>query len=338
MYVLASSMIVVAIWRTVQTTKSPGLYIVVFSFQALYYGVIPFVSLAMLEEVLLSDDVPVLFSETSRFDPYFKLKCKIITRLNLILTVFAFGSYCVLGVSEPIYIGSSAFFTFTFFIPFVLALSVALMLTEGFRLQSVSFIAQLKNQRRHQIKADNENVGDVELPMFSSDQKGLDMGWRDLDMIRRYYALHARCMYTSERRGKLILCLFLYSVLNAIGSAYGALTRQYDVLSISFFTTLAVFIVLEIGISVASVNEMATLVCRELCTSQLCYISHASMGGIIGNDTLDGKVLQRFFSCMVYSKLEISFVGNFALRSNTLIAVLGSILAAILPSIIANAS
>lgn len=322
-------------------------YKIIFSIQALFYVGMPFISMDLLDEVLTSDDVPVLFSEAMRFDPMFKRKFLILTHLNFFLVFLSLVAYCLFSEFNPAAITSSIFFTVLFYTPFVFAYCLSFILLEGFRLQALKFISDVKAQRKYSLL--NKSLGslaladvrDVELvvrltgeELPAAQEAGM---WSEVDLISRYYMLHARCIYTSEKRGKKILFLFLYSIISSIGSSYGVLTQQYELLSVFLFTLVAVLVMLQIGISVATVNEMGTLVCRELSTSQLCILHHERLDGASSSRNY-AAIITQFYNCIVYSKFEIYFFGNFALRSSTLIAVLGSVLAAMLPSIISRSN
>jgi hypothetical protein len=327
---------------------------IMFVIQALAYIFLPFISMNLLDEVLKSSDIPILFSEALQFDPYFRLKFQIMTHINFIMAVIGVTTYALFGKNDVVTVIAASFFTLLFFTPYVYAFCIILLMLEAYRLQSLKFIADMKLQRHHlfldHMTANDSTESDsitedvtLFLPSPSEDEShshtaGLlarERGgeasprWTYRDMIDRYYTLHARCMYTSRRRGWRMLALFLYSGLTAIGGAYGAFTRQYNFLSIFVLTLIPMLVELQIGCSLATVNEMATQVCRELCTTQLCSLRHKTI-----TSAADDEALNTFLNCIVFAKLEIYFFGNFALRSSTLLAIMGSIAAAIIPSII----
>ena len=310
-------------------TSDPA-YAVMFLIQALLYVLMPFVSFRFVDDILLSDDVPLLFSEAMQFDPRFQWKFQAFAHFNFSLALVALTVYSVLSEFGVLSMCTSIFFTTLFFTPYVYAYSLLLVLLEAYRLQATKFISDLKSKKHDYIVSHSSSdveIGGERMPQSNS----TGPFGSDMELINRYYTLHSRCLYTSEKRGKEILCIFLSAIVTAVGSAYGALTRQFSFLSIFLFTLIAILVVLQIGMSMATVNEMGTLVCRELCTYHMHCLCHGNANNCSATER---EVTNRFFNLIVYSKFEIYFFGNFALRSKTLIAILGSITAAIIPSII----
>ena len=83
---------------------------------------------------------------------------------------------------------------------------------------------------------------------------------------------------------------------------------------------------IELGCVLAMTNEAGNLVTRELSTL-LMYRDCEN-----GDKTVSEAIL--LLQCAALSKLEIPFFGNFVLRPQTLIAVIGSALGAIIPGFV----
>jgi hypothetical protein len=340
MYTLASVLFVFSLLALFYLSEHDGglkdfplTFKIMFVIQAIFYTCLPFISFAFLDDVLNSSDVAILFSEALKVDSHFQLKFQIMTHFNFFLGFASIVSYAVFSQDHDEFTtGLAIFFSLLFVTPYIFAFCILLLMLEAYRLQSSTFIADLKLKRHHLFLDSANSVKESDLEAATPvppTPPPHEEQWRDGDMIDRYYTLHARCVFTSTRRGRHILFLFLYSGISAIGSAYGALTRQYNFLSIFVFTLIAVLVELQIGCSLVTVNEMATQVCRELCTTQLCSLRHKTI-----TSAEDNRAMNTFTNCIAFSKLEIYFFGSFALRSSTLLAVIGSILAAIIPSII----
>jgi hypothetical protein len=169
--------------------------------------------------------------------------------------------------------------------------------------------------------------------------------------IRLRYVSYTRdCLYFSQRCGKHLLFLFGTALIFSIATVWGIYLDQENTLSTFPFVLISLNLVAQLGLSIASANETGHLICRDISTyllldphghhpspkppveslSQLqCTVSFSQSLPILpSEETL--LLLQ----CMQYSKLEIPFVGGFALRSKTILTILGSIVGAIIPGVI----
>lgn len=96
---------------------------------------------------------------------------------------------------------------------------------------------------------------------------------------------------------------------------------------------MALFYLLEIGLLVATVNETGNLVCRDISSFLLRVLINSESGEV----SLPGIAVNKisgFVSCLNHIVIEIPFFGNFALRSRTLLAIIASLVGAIIPGVL----
>ena len=307
------------------------IYSVVFLIQACMYVSMPFVCMKELVEALHSDDLPIIFKEATRYDPNFVFKFAAITHLNFFLLFIAIAVYTAFVDQSLSFSLPQTIFSLVFLGPFTYSCSLSIMILEAHRLQSHKFEVQLADMRQMYIRSGaiipslgasvtSAQIGPIQDPLLS-----------DSDLINRYYILHARCVHTSEKRGKHFFAIFLYSGVLVIGSAYAVINEAFSVLTVLFFTLLDFFVFLEVGLSLVAINELGSIVQRNLATTRLCLLRHTPC--YQGNEN-SGVMMQEFLECVAYARLEIAFFGNFALRSNMLLAAAGTIIAAIIPSVL----
>jgi hypothetical protein len=111
--------------------------------------------------------------------------------------------------------------------------------------------------------------------------------------------------------------------VNAIWSIY--ISEVSWKASLTFVLT-SVFMVLELGLALVAANETGHLVCTDMC-SYLLYDGH-SYGHSLSNEAVI------LLGCISHAKIDIPFFGNFVFRSSSMMAIMGSLLAAIIPGLV----
>ena len=172
------------------------------------------------------------------------------------------------------------------------------------------------------------------------------------DIMQHYLRLHDAFHVTSDKRGFFVFSCFLLPLLILISSIWSIYEKFFSFHSTIGYIIMALFYLLEIGLMVASVNETGNLVCRDISSFLLRIVVHNSSDGGVDPDGLSSSSTGRklgadnpvtvsvihkingFVSCLVYIKIEIPFFGNFTLRSRTLLAIVASLVGAIIPGIV----
>lgn len=199
--------------------------------------------------------------------------------------------------------------------------------------------------KRHVSRSSDVQVAEMDelLPLLLSIE----------DVTRQYLHLHDAFRCTSDKRGFFIFSSFLIPLMVLLSSIWSIYEEFFSFNSTVGFIIMSLLYLLEIGLMVATVNENGYLVCRDISSFLLrilIYNSSAISCHQVGLDSTCSSNSQRtvvtatvvnqingFVSCLEYVKIEIPFFGNFSLRSRTLLAIVATLLGAIIPGIIRSA-
>jgi hypothetical protein len=144
----------------------------------------------------------------------------------------------------------------------------------------------------------------------------------------RYYEELAICLAFSKCCGKWLLFFTLFSLVFAIGVVWALYLSLYHAAGVIAFLAISMIQIFELGFCLSSCNEAGHLVCREVCSYLLAESVHSRQES---NSYQEATFL---LGCIDHAKLEITYFGNFCLRSRTLLAILGSIVGAVVPGLI----
>ena len=144
----------------------------------------------------------------------------------------------------------------------------------------------------------------------------------------RYYQELSICLAMSESCGfylfEMLSVVLMMDVVYTL-AFYIGFTSVQRVSSVLFFV-LNLYLLLQICIVTASCNECGHVVAKEL--SNYIY-SRCNQSDLEAGES---KKAIELLGCISQSKLEIRFFGGFALRSGTVLAVLGSVIGAFIPA------
>jgi hypothetical protein len=145
-----------------------------------------------------------------------------------------------------------------------------------------------------------------------------------ISLIRKRYLRDTRdCLNFSQQCGKYLLFLFGSSIIFAIATVWGIYVNKNSTISTFPFLVISLGLLAQLGLSIAGANGAGHLVCRDI--SQ--YL-------LTNPDPTQEKECLLLLECMQFSKIEIPFVGGFALRSKTIFTILGSIVGAVIPGLL----
>jgi hypothetical protein len=165
---------------------------------------------------------------------------------------------------------------------------------------------------------------------------------RVLKSMRQYYHLHDAFRNTSNKMGGYYFSSFLLPVMIILSSIWSIYENFFTLKATIAYVAMAIFYLLQLGIMLANVNETGNLVCREVSSILMrvlvdnCILCEGEEEKDAYPPSFTNKV-NGFVSCLTHIKIEIPFFGNFTLRSRTLLAIVASLLGAIISGIIRNA-
>jgi hypothetical protein len=165
---------------------------------------------------------------------------------------------------------------------------------------------------------------------------------RVLKSMRQYYHLHDAFRNTSNKMGGYYFSSFLLPVMIILSSIWSIYENFFTLKATIAYVAMAIFYLLQLGIMLANVNETGNLVCRDISSILMrvlvdnCILCEGEEEKDAYPPSFTNKV-NGFVSCLTHIKIEIPFFGNFTLRSRTLLAIVASLLGAIISGIIRNA-
>lgn len=361
-YVLMSFVLLyILIWSSVN--REFGIpYLVFFNIQGLMYIATPFFCIISFVSSLENDYITHVLSDAFAVDTKLSTKFAVITNFNLGLLIFSVVTFSMIGVelTTKARIGT-ALTSFFYLTPFVLMYSWFVCLVYGQWTRLEGFLIRMRQmQSTCDVKYRNDKFpflrrgfdsssyapqhpdlrnedevrssGSIEMPLSLAvtpiDIK-VDYPIMSIDALSsKYYEELAISLAFSKCCGKWLLFFTIFSLFFAIGVVWSLYVRLYHAGGVIAFLVISLIQIFELGICVASSNESGNLICREICTFLL---SESAQSRRESNSYGESNFL---LGCIDHAKLEITYFGNFALRSRTLLAILGSIIGATIPGIV----
>jgi hypothetical protein len=186
------------------------------------------------------------------------------------------------------------------------------------------------SQRHISTSSGSQTEFDEQIPLLASIE----------EITQQYLRLHDTFRLTSDKRGLFIFSTFFLLLMILLSSIWSIYEDFFSLKSTMGYIVMALFYVLEVGLMLATVNETGNLICRDISSFLLRVLVNTASAGQDNTNSTNSTAVNKitgFVSCLVHIKIEIPFFGNFALRSRTLIAIVASLLGAIIPGIIRNA-
>ena len=305
--------------------------------QDVAYAMVPLLTYYYLEDFFNSVDSPVLISGAVSIERNLSKMFNFISHANLLLLTFALITYEAFSSRPVSYKIISSFYSVLYLFPFCLSYSLSVCIMVAHRVHATDLNAHIMRSRQdldtlilHATALPPHTISTslVSGNAYQSDAPDCN----DIMYIyRRYRTLHAHCLKTSLRRGWFMLLIGFLAVMFAVTTVWDIyLDRQLLASSLAFFG-ITVFILLQLGWSVAACNEMGHLACRELCTYVMCReeLFRGDGGGAV-----DCSAATLLLGCVSYAKLEVVFFSNFALRSRHLAALISALVGSVVPAIV----
>ena len=328
-------------------TSIVAMQVVIYIF--LPYWLFSFVSEMFSEE----EDIGDLFAEVSRYpQSSFVTRCNIILFCNVALAFSGSLSYMVLVIVDGENWGafiSSLLWNMLYFAPFIVVLSLSISNIEAHRLQADHFVHHIRALRKkhkilfsvHKLSTSMPPSNDSVLfsehlnaSSSSSCSDSIAIGTTLQDLNNHYYYLLSHFLSASEKRGKLYFSLLLIPLFILLTSIISYYEGVYDQAPFIGFTVMSLLFLFEIGFVTATVNETGNVVSRELSSFLLCTLAESHKSSSYQLDNQDIREMHATVACLTHAKIEIIFFGNFSLRSSTLLAILGSLVVAIIPAVV----
>lgn len=271
-------------------------------FQTILVIVLPFYAAIFLRSTFSAPDILPVLRLALLNDPYLVLKYRVIAYVNALLVVLSIVSFSIAIPLSNFEIILYVVFSPFYIMPFCYMYTIALFILEAHRQCTMAFYASLCA----------EIAGKSACSMS--------------DLKRQYISLHAACRSTSRLRGKHIFALFVIALLFVLYSIWNLYQHDLAVAAMLAYVVGGLVTLIELGCVLASTNEAGNIVNRELSTLLMYQDCEA------GDKNISEAI--HLLQCATNSKLEIPFFGNFVLRPQTLLAVVGSALGAIIPGFV----
>ena len=312
-------------------TDASSEFKIFFYVQFLLYLGTPFYYFHVMKGLAKSKSIPLMMHRALEIRPsaHLKKKFRLIFNFNIVLVTTATVLYLALRDFGIFWLFFTIFWSIIYICPMGIMYSILVCLLEMHRMEADHFKKQLV-----MMKEDFEEMNEKTAP--EQQQQWSDVV-RSVDNIsRRYCALHDCCRSTSTQFGLSLLLLFLIPITLVVSATWSIYEKFFSLASNLGFIVMALTYLLEIGLTVATTNESGYLVCREM-TSYLMRVfvnppTGADVVQLLSLETINK--MNGFIGCLTYLKMDIPFFGNFALSSTALIAIVGSLIGAIIPGIV----
>lgn len=367
-----TSIIYIAISRATSSDDddSYGMpYILALHVQAAVYLTLPIACYRFSYQVFGDSIIMAMLSHALVSEKDIFWKAILICRGNTIIVIISVITFVAQSDEKYWYWFFAVLYTTVYFIPFTSSISLCVIIVDLLRRQAMSLSTHIKGLRErreilisssvvpsvdrqslsqlHQRVSSDGNVDDdVEIgtgprqPTADNETKAFSMSSHtskchddiitistDLHSLRaEYFYIHDRCKSISKSIGLyffLFLCAGLVFAVNAVWSIY---IKEVSWKSSLTFVLASVFLLLELGLSLVAANETGHLVCTHLCAFLLNDRHH--YGQASSNEALI------LLGCIGYAKIDIPFFGNFVFRSSSMVAIVGSLVAAIIPGLV----
>lgn len=191
------------------------------------------------------------------------------------------------------------------------------------------------------------NLGDKECDIDANDHTDHQQLLLSIRRVMEQYCrLHDSFRCTSDKLGGYYFTSFLIPLTIILSSIWSIYEEFFTLNATIGYVAMAIFYLLQLGMMLANVNETGNLASRDISSFLLRVLVHCSGdddgggGGGGGDNFVPPHIVRKvngFVSCLMHIRIEIPFFGNFTLRARTLIAIVATLLGAIIPGIIQRA-
>ena len=350
-YILLSIFLVYILFIVTYFSRDGIAYKTFYDIQGLLYLATPFICAISFLKSLDNDFLSHMLQDSLSIDPKLPIKFAAVTHANLLVLFVSLTTFALMASELSAGDRAGAGITSIFYMtPYVLVYSwfVCLIYAQWIRLEDYLLnLRQLRscNEARyhsekfpfllsHNLEISEElekpRSGTIELSS-SSITSFNDINVDTLTnyaISKKYYEELTICLAFSKCCGKGLFFFSMFSIIMHVGVIWSLYRNIYRIEGVISFLIISLIQVLEIGFLLSSCNESGHLVCREICS---LLLSESSSSHTESNSYREASYL---LGCMDYAKLEITYFGNFSLRARTLLAILGSIFAAIIPGLV----
>jgi hypothetical protein len=261
--------------------SDPISLMILLHFQGLLLLLMPYVCYWFMKKMISSPDVNQLIEYAVQVDSQAKLKCSVITHLNVLCLTFAICFLCVrdhdfreaslVSVLGVFYLG-----------PLTVSVSLAVCVIELHRIKIQQFRTDINELRclidsrfwNQSVEFVNDDVGEenqlrvseVEMNSRSSQENrqapekcGAVSDCLSDDQIRglqdQYYQMYALCARSSISYGLYLLFFICFGFLYAISTIYGIYVGEYPSSGIVGFVFVGFFMFVGLGAAITACNE-----------------------------------------------------------------------------------
>lgn len=300
--------------------------------QDVFYASMPFVAYYYFKAFYADKDVALLFSSAVQIDKRLPLLCTTICRVNLILLTISFILFAIFTDRILVKVLSSIY-SVLYLYPFCFTYSLCVCIMLAHRVHAVELCRAIKRSRDKMPStsggvsdSDPDNVSLMQNQVESAEDRGDDL----LHLYLRYRQVHVFCLRTSEEQGAYFMLMYMLAVVFAVTTVWSIYIGDRSLLAAVGYFCITIFVLFQLGWSQTASNEAGHVACRELASYVLCRDELFYSA----NDESANKMGTLLLGCINYAKIEVFFFGNFALRTRHLVAILGSLVASIIPAAI----
>ena len=154
----------------------------------------------------------------------------------------------------------------------------------------------------------------------------------------RYYELHSVCRHTSRQWGKMMVLLSVVSFLIVASTVWDIARHMYPKASLLGYSIYSIVLLHEFMFVLVMTNETGHLLCNRLSSIGMGRMlslgwKGGSAEGVPALGARDEDIVPALVGCLSFVKVQVTFQGEFALRSRMLIAIIGSIVGAVLSAV-----
>ena len=333
-------------------------FMIFFYIHFMIYLLIPFYYIPLLQYFCNSRDYNNLLREAVAITSWKYLHAKFgaIYFINLSVTLTCLAIFIYYSESHWIDLMFYLVWFLFYILPLNLVFGLFISTLEVHRMQATHFKEKLIELRLEFLNKNFENKTDGNLYVNSSDSEthlkdtncngnnGIDLVCDDIahlvvaveEVTEQYLYLHDCFRHTSDECGVYLFTTFMLPMLIILSSIWSIYENFFSFASILGYIIMSLFYLLEIGLAVVAVNEAGNLVCRDISSFLIRFVIRNSSIQHRRLTQVALKNIDAFISCLAYIKLEIPFFGNFSLRSRTLMAIVASLIGAMIPGIVSN--
>mmetsp|Transcript_27621 Transcript_27621/g.51590 ORF Transcript_27621/g.51590 Transcript_27621/m.51590 type:complete len:420 (+) Transcript_27621:264-1523(+) len=326
---------------------------ILLNFEGFIFLFLPYICFLFSKIMISNSDLADLITFAIKTDHRVKFKFALLTHINFFCLLVAVVSYCVKETYAHMIVVLIT--SLLYFGPLNISVSLSVCVVELHRIR----IQQLRNdiiESTLSLESAKEKMIDScegrETTTTTSADPSINSGESSvtgyppqdvMDSLKeQYYQLYAICARTSVNYGHYLLFFFAFGILYAFTVIFGIYVGQYPTNGIIGFVVVGLFMVLELGLAITSCNEAGHLVCRDLSNYLMSLPCMQGESSFLPVSEVEVKSKRAnallLLSAMDFVKLQICYFGNMAMRSQLLLALIGSILLAVIPVLIASES